>query len=85
MHNKTVHMVAFLLLVVGGLNWLLIGVAGIDLVQWLFTDILGIDMLAQVVYILVGLSAVYELLTHKHTCVHCGAGAPSAAPAGPTM
>lgn len=80
MHNKTLHMVAFLLLVIGGLNWLLVGVISFDLVAWLFMDILGMDILARVVYILVGLSAVYELVTHKGSCKHCAGGGAPAAP-----
>jgi uncharacterized membrane protein YuzA (DUF378 family) len=60
-------MVTFLLLVVGGLNWLLIGVADFNLVTTLFGD----STLTRVVYILVGLSAVVELITHKQHCTMC--------------
>ncbi len=52
---KGLDTVAMLLLVVGGLNWGLIGLADINLVSW----ILGMTMFAKLVYILVGLSAVY--------------------------
>ena len=62
MHNKTVHMVTFLLVIVGGLNWLLVGLLEMNLVMMIFG---GIPMLERAVYVLVGLSAVYELLTHK--------------------
>ena len=62
---KSLHMVAFILLVVGGLNWLLIG-----LFDWGVAMVLG-DSLAKVVYVLVGLSAVYELFTHKGMCKAC--------------
>ena len=72
--SKTLHMVAFLLLVVGGLNWLLVGLLDFDLVMWLFVDLLNMMILAKVVYILVGLAAVYELLTHKSGCKTCVAG-----------
>jgi uncharacterized protein len=67
MNNKVLHMVTFLLLVVGGLNWLLIGALDLDLV----TTILGSGAAADVVYILVGLSAIVELLTHKKRCNLC--------------
>lgn len=67
MNNKVLHMVTFLLLIVGGLNWLLIGVADFNLVTTLFGD----STLTKVVYILVGFSAVYELLTHKKHCMMC--------------
>ena len=67
---KTVHMVAFILLVIGGLNWLLVAF-GYNLVDSLFG---AESMLAQVVYVLVGLSAISELVTHKKNCRCCNAG-----------
>jgi uncharacterized membrane protein YuzA (DUF378 family) len=61
-------MIAFILLVVGGLNWLLVAF-DYNLVD----SLLGMgSMAAKVVYGLVGLSAIYELLTHKSTCKMCG-------------
>ena len=60
-------MITFILLVVGGLNWLLIGVADFNLV----TTIFGEGTITKIVYILVGLSAVAELLTHKKHCSMC--------------
>ena len=56
MNSKALHMVTFLLLVVGGLNWLLIGVADFNLV----TTIFGEGNITKAVYILVGLSAEDE-------------------------
>lgn len=48
--------IALVLVIVGGLNWGLVGLLNFDLVQ----AVLGsIPMLAKAVYILVGLSAVY--------------------------
>lgn len=79
MHNKKLHMVTFLLLVVGGLNW---GLEG--LFNWGIADILG-DGISRIIYILVGLSAIYELATHKHTCKPCttkSAPAPQASEGG---
>ncbi len=69
MNNKMVHMVAFILLVVGGLNWLLVGAFNMNIVEM----ILGTGTLTKVVYILVGLSALYELITHKGHCTACSA------------
>jgi uncharacterized protein len=70
MNNKTIHMVTFILLVIGGLNWGLVALFNINLVEML----LGAwPMVAKIVYVLVGLSAVYELLTHKKNCMHCRA------------
>ena len=68
--NKGLHMVAFILVVVGGLNWLLVGLTGWDIGQ-IFG---GMDaLLSRIIYILVGVSAVYLLATHKKDCRVCGA------------
>lgn len=66
---KKLHMLTFILLVAGGLNWLLVGAFDYDLVY----SILG-DSLAKVVYILVGVSAIVEVATHKSNCKACGSG-----------
>jgi hypothetical protein len=61
-------MVTFLLLVVGGLNWLLFAVMGWDISHFLG----GMDsMIARAIYVLVGLSAIFELVTHKSKCKDC--------------
>lgn len=66
---KIVHIVAFTLLVIGGLNWLLFGAFGWDISAWFG----GMDALvSKTIYILVGLSAIFEVLTHKGRCRECG-------------
>lgn len=63
-------MVAFVLLIVGGLNWLLVAF-GYNLVD----SVLGVgSTLSMVVYILVGLSAIYEVVGHKGNCKSCASG-----------
>ena len=53
---KTLKSVALVLLIIGGLNWGLVGLSHFDLVAALF----GLDtLLTNLVYILVGLSALY--------------------------
>jgi len=61
-------MVTFVLLVIGGLNWLLVGLFGWDIGQ-----IFGGQMalVSKIIYILVGLSAIYEAATHKQNCKIC--------------
>ena len=71
MNNKTLHMVAFILLVVGGLNWLAVALFNWEL--GMLTDSVS-PMLTQVVYILVGVAAIYEVLTHKSHCSDCTSG-----------
>lgn len=63
------HKVAWILLLVGGLNWGLVGLAGIDLVDMLLGSW---PLVARVVYVLVGLSAVMMLMKHK--CKMCMEG-----------
>jgi uncharacterized membrane protein YuzA (DUF378 family) len=54
---KSIDVVAAVLLVVGGLNWGLVGMADFDLVGTLFGDMTAPS---RVVYALVGLAAVYQ-------------------------
>ena len=68
MDKKTIHMVTWVLAMVGALNWLLVGVNGTNLVG----DLLGTwPMVLQVVYVLVGLSAIYEIVIHMGSCKLC--------------
>jgi len=65
---KGLHMITFILLVVGGLNWLLVGLFGWDIGE-IFK---GQDaVISRIIYILIGLSALYEVSTHKSSCKHC--------------
>ena len=59
---KNMDVLAAILLVVGGLNWGLVGLFGFDLVATLFGDMSG---LSRVVYLLVGVSALYQGFTWK--------------------
>jgi uncharacterized protein len=59
---KAVDIVAGILLVVGGLNWGLFGAFHFDLVAAVLGDY---SALSRVVYVLVGLSAVYEALAFR--------------------
>ncbi len=66
---KALHMVAFLLVVVGALNWGVLTLTGWEVGQ-LFG---GMDAtVSRVVYVLVGLSGLYLLVTHKGDCKACG-------------
>lgn len=69
MKGKGLHIVTFTLLVVGGLNWLFLGAFGWEIGQ-LFG---GMEAaVSRIIYVLVGLSAIYELAMHKKTCKLCG-------------
>jgi uncharacterized protein len=63
---KKLDVVAAVLLVIGGLNWALVGAARLDLVAAIFGMHFGeTSVLSSVVYLLVGLSAVYQALSWK--------------------
>jgi len=57
---KGLHTVTFTLLAIGGLNWLVLAIF-----NWDIGDLFGgqTATVSKIIYILVGLSAVYELLT----------------------
>lgn len=59
---KKLDVVAAVLLVVGGLNWGVVGVTGSDLVGALFGSL---SPLTRGVYLLVGLAALYQALQWK--------------------
>lgn len=74
---KNLHMATFVLLLVGGVNWGLIGLGGFLGSNW---NVVGLilgswPVVEWLVYLLVGLAAVYEIVTHKKNCKECGTGA----------
>ncbi len=56
---KKIDIIAAVLLVVGGLNWGLVGITEYDLVGTLFGPMSG---LSRIVYVLVGLAGVYQAI-----------------------
>lgn len=74
---KVLHIIAFILLIVGGLNWLLVAF-GYNVVDAIFG---GIGLTAAV-YVLVGIAALWELFTHKRNCKACMGGAKAASMPG---
>ena len=74
MHNKSLHMVTWILIIVGGINWGLVGLGGFLGGSWNVVNMLlgSMPMLESLVYLLVGLSAVYEVVSHKKNCRLCG-------------
>ena len=56
---NVIDWIALILVFIGGLNWGLVGVANFDVVA----EIFGVDStVANIVYIVVGLSALYTLI-----------------------
>lgn len=67
---KYLHKVAFFLLVIGGLNWLVFALFGWDVGQ-LFGGMNA--LVSKIIYIVVGLAAIYEVATHWGRCRECSA------------
>ena len=55
---KAATWIALILLIVGGVNWLLVGAFNFDLVATLFGEM---SALSRIIYIVVGLAALYVL------------------------
>lgn len=63
---KTVNVIAQILIVVGAINWGLVGLLNFDLVRAIFGGELGtVSGLSAIVYILVGLAGLYGLYLLK--------------------
>ena len=56
---RGLDVIAAILLVIGGLNWGLVGLFGFDLVATLFGEM---TVISRIVYGLVGLAAVYQAI-----------------------
>lgn len=56
---KTLDIITLILLLIGGLNWGLVGFFGFDVVAALFGYM---SIVSRIIYCLVGLSALYEIL-----------------------
>ena len=75
---KALHLSALIITVIGGLNWLLVGLIG-----WDIGELFGGQgaIVSRIIYILVGLAAIYLVATHKKECKPCET---SAAPSEPS-
>ncbi|MBI2644217.1 MAG: DUF378 domain-containing protein [Candidatus Wildermuthbacteria bacterium] len=58
---KMLELVALILVLIGGLNWGLVGLLNLDIVATIFGG--EESIVARVVYVLVGLSALYMAVT----------------------
>lgn len=59
---KSLNVIALVLVIIGGLNWLLVGLFRFNLVDAIF----GMDsVLSRIIYILVGIAALYCLVLIK--------------------
>lgn len=56
---SVIDWIALILVVIGGLNWLLVGLFGFDLVAAIFGSMSAVS---RIVYVIVGLCAIYLLI-----------------------
>lgn len=61
-----IHWIAWVLVIIGALNWGLVGIFQFNLVSWIFHTL---PLIERIIYILVGLSALV-MLFHK-SCKAC--------------
>jgi hypothetical protein len=70
MSKGILYSISMLLLIIGGINWGLVGLGGIIGGSWNLVDMIfgANSMLANVVYLLVGLSGLYAIyaMTQKN-------------------
>ena len=78
---KALHGIAFVLVIIGGLNWLIVGLFGVD-IGTIFGGQTAI--IPKIIYILVGLSTVLLIVTHKKDCKSCAKVTPASAPVTPS-
>lgn len=61
---KVLSMIAWVLLIIGGLNWGLVGLADIDLVATIFG---AGSVISRIIYIIIGLSGIWGI----YCCLTC--------------
>lgn len=57
---RIVNIIAYILVIIGGINWFIIGVSGFDLVAGIFGTL---SVVSRIVYILVGISAIWLIIS----------------------
>ena len=67
MRLNTIDWIAYVLTIIGGLNWGLVGAFNFDLVAAIFGEM---SLLSRIVYILVGVSAIYLIYTGTKLRTH---------------
>ena len=62
---KALNLIVCILVIVGAINWGLVGAFNFNLVEMLFSKV---PYLVNTVYILVGLSGLYQIFLSKKCC-----------------
>ncbi len=59
---KKIDLLAIILLIIGGLNWGLVGLFNLNVIDMIFSQAYAV---ARVIYVLVGLSALWKIFEWK--------------------
>jgi uncharacterized membrane protein YuzA (DUF378 family) len=56
---KGLNLISMILLIIGGINWAVLGIVGVNLVATIFAFA---PVLTTVIYVLVGIAALYQIM-----------------------
>jgi uncharacterized membrane protein YuzA (DUF378 family) len=73
---KAVNVIVAILLIIGGLNWGLVGVFGFNFIGWVFGNAMG--PIPRIIYVIVGVCALWRLFIWPGMQSHTS-GSPSMA------
>lgn len=59
---KWINTLAMVLLVFGGLNWGLVGVADFNIIMWVF---IAMPKVQHLIYILIGIAAIWKIVVRE--------------------
>lgn len=81
-YMKILHKIASLFVWIGGVNWGLVGLSGFFSRDWNLVGLIfgKLPVVELAVYVLVGASAVFLVVTHRKDCKECESGASEDAP-----
>lgn len=57
---KIANIIAYILLILGGIVWFIVGIAGFDIVAGIFG---ALSVMSRIIYILVGISAIWLIIS----------------------
>jgi len=63
MNRNIIDWIALILILIGGLNWGLVGIFNFDIIAWIFN---ASSVVATIVYILVGIAAIWSIIRIKN-------------------
>ena len=56
---KGLNLISMILLIIGGINWAVLGIVGVNLIATIFAFA---PILTTVIYVLVGIAALYQIM-----------------------